>query len=198
MTSKEKREKLQTLYEIFETNAYVYKKHAICKIGCTYCCTDAGKIDILTIEGLIIHERLKSMPRLLRKAIKKKIKQDKCAKENKKIASCPFLKKDKTCLIYDIRPFCCRRLYSIQECRGRGPTIHRQASELAKNTVREMQRLDHTGYSGHLSFILDLLDQTDFRRLYLSGGFDPGKIIAFGKAHDIIINTIVSRSDERV
>jgi len=198
MTFREKRKKLQMLYELFETNADEYKKHAICKIGCTYCCTDAGKIDILTLEGLIIRERLKCMPKPLRRAIKKKLAQDKRANENKKIVRCPFLKKDNTCLIYDIRPFSCRRLYSVQECRGRGPTIHRQASELAKNSVREMQRLDHTGYSGHISFILDLLDRTDFRTLYLSGGFDPGKIIVFGKAHDIIINTIVSRGDERV
>jgi hypothetical protein len=198
MNFKAKRENLQRLYELFDTSAYAYKKHAICKIGCTYCCTDAGKIDILTIEGLVIRERLNSMHKPVRKALKKKITQDKHTRENKKIASCPFLKKDNTCLIYDIRPFSCRQLYSIQECRGRGPTIHRQVSELAKDTVRKMQRLDHTGYSGHISFILDLLNQTDFRRLYLSGGFDPSKIIVFGKAHEIIINAIVSRSDERV
>ena len=198
MTFREKRKKLQTLYALFEINAKAYKKHAICKIGCTYCCTDAGKIDILTLEGFIIRERLKCMPKPLRRAIKKKLAQDKRARENKKIVSCPFLKKDNTCLIYDLRPFCCRRLYSVQECRGRGPTIHRQAYELAKNTVGEMQRLDHTGYSGHISFILDLLDRTDFRSLYLSGGFDPAKIMTFGKTHGIIINRLISRSSEGI
>ncbi|MBW1717643.1 MAG: hypothetical protein JRJ77_17835 [Deltaproteobacteria bacterium] len=51
-----------------------------------------------------------------------------------------------------------------------------------------MQRLDDTGYSGHISFILYLLDKPGFRKLYLSGGFDPGKIARFGKSHGIVIN----------
>jgi hypothetical protein len=51
-----------------------------------------------------------------------------------------------------------------------------------------MQRLDRTGYSGHISFILHLLEKPGFRKLYLSGGFDPGKIAKFGKTHGLVIN----------
>jgi len=63
-----------------------------------------------------------------------------------------------------------------------------QAVDLAKNTVKKLQQLDYTGYSGHISFILYLLDKPDFRKLYLAGGLDPGKIMDFGKSHGIIIN----------
>lgn len=188
MTFKAKKERLQEIYECFETDAHKFKKDAICKIGCTYCCTDVGNVDTTTLEGVIILERVNSLPQPLKGQVKKKIAQNRLKKEKEKIARCPFLKEDDTCLIYDIRPFSCRQLYSIRECRGRGPTVHRQATEVVKKTVREMQRLDDTGYSGHISFILYLLDKPGFRKLYLSGGFDPGKIARFGKSHGIVIN----------
>ena len=188
MTLEEKKERLKEIYERFETDAHKFKKDAICKIGCTYCCTDVGNVDIITLEGVIIRERVNGLPQLLKRQVKKKIAQNKLEKEKGKIARCPFLKEDDTCLIYDIRPFSCRQLYSIRECSGRGPTVHRQSTELAREAVKEIQRLDDTGYSGHISFILYLLDMPGFRKLYLSGGFDPGKIAKFGKPHRLVIN----------
>ncbi|HID30675.1 MAG TPA: YkgJ family cysteine cluster protein [Desulfobacterales bacterium] len=188
MTLKEKKGRLQEIYERFEGDAYEFKKDAICKIGCTFCCTDVGNVDITTLEGVVIRERVNRLPQPLRGQVKQKIAQNRLEKERETIAQCPFLKEDKTCLIYDIRPFSCRQLYSIRECRGRGPTVHRQATELAKKAVKEMQRLDDTGYSGHISFILYLLDRPAFRKPYLSGAFDPGKIANFGKTHRLVIN----------
>jgi Fe-S-cluster containining protein len=188
MTFKKKREELKRIYQRFEQGASEYKKDAICKIGCTFCCTDVGNVDTTTLEGVIIHERIKKFSERLKREITKKITQNKLEKEKKKIAPCPFLKEDDTCLIYDIRPFSCRQLYSVRKCEGQGPTVHRQARELAKATVTEMQQLDNTGYSGHLTFILHLLDMPGFKKLYLSGGFDPGKIATFGKAHGLVIN----------
>jgi len=192
MTWEDKKQKLQQIYERFEGDARSYKQHAICKIGCSYCCTDVGNVDINTLEGLVIRERIKTFPQPLKGHTKKKLAQNKRKKERQNIAPCPFLKEDDTCLIYDIRPFSCRQLYSIRECRDRGPTVHREAVALAKEAVREMQQLDDTGYSGHLSFILYLLDRPEFRRVYLAGGFDPQKIMTFGKTHSIIINRLVS------
>lgn len=192
MTWKEKKQTLQAIYERFESDARAYKQHAICRIGCTYCCTDVGNVDINTLEGLVIRERIKTFPQPLKGDTQKKLAQNKRKKERQNIAPCPFLKEDDTCLIYDIRPFSCRQLYSIRECRDRGPTVHREAVALAKEAVREMQQLDDTGYSGHLSFILYLLDRPEFRRVYLAGGFDPQKIMTFGKTHSIIINRLVS------
>ena len=83
-------------------------------------------------------------------------------------------------------------VFTEQECRGRGPTIHRQALALAEKAVKEIQRLDDTGYSGHISFILYLLDKPVFRKLYHSGGYDPAKIQEYGKTHGILINRVSS------
>jgi Fe-S-cluster containining protein len=188
MTFREKKEPLKRIYERFEQDAFEFKKDAICKIGCTFCCTDVGDVDTTTLEGVIIQERVKKFPERLRRTVRKKVTQNRQEKERKKIAPCPFLKEDDTCLIYDVRPFSCRQLYSISECKRRGPTVHRQARGFANKTVREMQRLDDTGYSGHLSFILHLLDMPGFKKLYLSGGFDPGKVAEFGKSHGLVIN----------
>ncbi|MBW1798940.1 MAG: hypothetical protein JRJ21_11215 [Deltaproteobacteria bacterium] len=162
MTFEEKKERLKEIYKAFDREAGEYKKSAICKPGCAY--------------------------KPLKKRIKKKIAQNKKLKEKGKVAQCPFLKEDKTCRIYDIRPFSCRQLYSLRECDGRGPTVHRQAVDLAEKTVQKLQQLDSTGYSGHISFVIHLLDKAEFRDLYLAGGFNPAQIMGFGKTHDIIIN----------
>jgi len=186
-----KKEKLRGIYERFERDAEEFKRHAICRIGCTYCCTDVGNIDTNTLEGLIIWKRIRGFPPGLKGHIKKKLAQNRSEKKKHPIARCPFLQGDETCLIYDIRPFSCRQLYSIRECRGLGPTVHRQAVALAKRAVRDLQQLDDTGYSGHLSYVLHLFDHPGFVKVYLSGGFDPGKIVKFGKTHGIIINRFV-------
>ena len=65
---------------------------------------------------------------------------------------------------------------------------HRQAVDAARSTVREIQKLDDTGYSGHISYIIDLLSDISFRELYLSGRFVPQQIMKFGKTHGLIIN----------
>jgi len=188
MNFKEKEKRLIELYVEFETQALQYKEKAICKPGCAYCCIHFGSVDIITLEGLIIRKRINDFAEPLKKEVKKKITKNRKLKERQQTAQCPFLKKDKTCLIYDVRPFSCRQLYSLRECDGHGPTVHRKAVDLAKNTVKKLQQLDYTGYSGHISFILYLLDKPDFRKLYLAGGLDPGKIMDFGKSHGIIIN----------
>lgn len=186
-----KKGKLEKIYEQFEIEVHEYKKNAICKPGCAFCCTEVGDVDITTLEGLIIRERVSHFPKSLKTRIRKKSNQNKAEKEKGNISSCPFLKGDNTCLIYDIRPFSCRQLYSIRECQEVGATIHRPVAERARATVREMQELDISGYSGHLSFILHLLGKPGFRKVYESGGFDPAKIIDFGKTHGIVINRYV-------
>jgi len=73
--------------------------------------------------------------------------------------------------------------------------VHRQAVELAKKTVKKLQQLDATGYSGHISYILHLIAKPDFKELYKSGGFDPVNIMPFGKKYGIAINRMVSKND---
>jgi hypothetical protein len=84
------------------------------------------------------------------------------------------------CRIYEVRPFSCTQLYSLRKRDSGGPLIHRLATEISRETVKEIQRLDDTGYSGHISFILHLLDMPQCRQTYLSGGFNQALIAEFG------------------
>jgi len=180
------------IYKDYENKSHDFKKHAVCKIGCAFCCTDAGRVDVTTLEALIIRSCVDRMPEPVRKRVRKKIVENKRDKENNKHVPCPFLKDDETCLIYDVRPFICRQLYSVRECKNQGPTLHKAAADLAKRTIKEIQLLDDTGYSGHISYILFLLDRAQFRKLYLSGGFNPDAIQGFGKTHALVINRFIS------
>lgn len=188
MNLQDKKNQLQKIYYSYEVDVAEYKKDAVCFPGCAYCCTHFGTLDITTLEGIIIRERIKRLRTSTRKNVLKKIDQNFQAKEQNEIAVCPFLNEDKMCLIYDIRPFSCRQLYSLKICGEHGPIVHPQAVFLARQKVKEIQRLDNLGYSGHLSFILHLLNQKNFRTFYLSGGFDPRQILDFGKSHGLVIN----------
>lgn len=183
---------LEEIYDDFESTARPFKAAAVCKAGCAFCCMHFGNVDVITLEGLRIHKWIKSLDKPERAAVRKKIAANMKKKTKKSVARCPFLKKDDTCRIYEIRPFSCRQLYSLKECTGRGPTVHRQAVEFAKKTVLRLQQLDMTGYSGHISYILHLINQPDFRKIYLAGGFNPAKIMTFGKKHGIVINKMAS------
>lgn len=184
----EKKEKLFEVYDRFEQEITPCLQQAFCKAGCSFCCTFMGNIDIVTLEGLIITEHIVGLPEELQAAVKKKIVENKTLKENGQKPPCPFLQKNNTCQIYAVRPFSCRQLYSIRECSTGSPTAHRQAIESARSTVREIQKLDDSGYSGHISYIIHLFKDPSFRNLYISGGFAPDRIMNFGKTHRLIIN----------
>ncbi|MDP3028872.1 MAG: YkgJ family cysteine cluster protein [Deltaproteobacteria bacterium] len=187
-----KKENLRELYEQYEEDVAEFKKAAACELRCADCCIGVGDVDITTLEGVIIRERMDTFDKALQAEIKARLAQNKEEREEGKLSRCAFLKGDKTCMIYDIRPFSCRQLYSVKRCNSAPPTIHRQAVNLAKQTVDKMQRLDFGGYSGHISYILYLLDKEDFRRRYLHGKSDPRKIVDFGRSHGIVINRFVS------
>jgi hypothetical protein len=192
MDLEEKKKNLRELYEQYEEDVAEFKKAAACESGCADCCIDVGDVDITTLEGVIIRERMDTFDKTLQAEIKAGLAQNKAEREQGRLSRCAFLKGDKTCMIYDIRPFSCRQLYSVKRCNGAPPTIHRQAMNLARQTVDKMQRLDFGGYSGHISYILYLLDKEDFRRWYLRGKSDPRKIVDFGRSHGIVINRFVS------
>jgi len=188
MNLTDKQKQLIEIYNQFEKDMHPYQKDALCKPGCSFCCTHFGNVDIITLEGYGILQFLKGVPKQLQKTLRKKMDKNKKARENQKISPCPFLKPDNTCLIYDIRPYSCRRLYSVKKCGGKGPTVHSQAMDLSEKTLRALQSLDSSGYSGHITFILHLLRQPVFYNLYTSGGFNPPGIAEYGKSHGIIIN----------
>ncbi|MCD4754502.1 MAG: YkgJ family cysteine cluster protein, partial [Deltaproteobacteria bacterium] len=108
----EKRKKLKELYNQYEEGVAKFKKSAACVKGCADCCIDVGNIDITTLEGIIIHDRVATFEEPLKSEIKARLAQNKMERENGGLSRCAFLKADKTCMIYDIRPFSCRWLYS--------------------------------------------------------------------------------------
>jgi hypothetical protein len=55
MIIEKKRNILQDIYNDFESSVQIYKAGAICKIGCAFCCTHFGNVDIISLEGFIIH-----------------------------------------------------------------------------------------------------------------------------------------------
>lgn len=188
----EKRKRLEELYDQYERDVAEFKKSAACVRGCATCCIDVGNIDIVTIEGISIYNRLATFEEPLRSEIRTRLARNKMDREKGRLSQCAFLRKDKTCMIYDIRPFSCRRLYSVRRCNGGPPIIHRQALGIANQIVKKIQQLDFNGYSGHISYILYLLDRKDFRKAYLCDRFNPQKIANFGQSHGILINKCIS------
>jgi len=181
-------ETLQNIYQRYELAAGQFKTQAACGRGCSSCCSVVGRIDIVTIEGFLILKRLESIPQPVAKKIFQKLERDRVRRQKGKKSACPFLNTQGECCIYDVRSFSCRQLYSLRKCDKNGPLVHKQAVSLARQFVREIQQLDDTGYSGHHSFILKLLQNETFKKTYSAGDFDPGKIKKFGKRNGIIIN----------
>lgn len=188
MAMQEKYQALHQLYDAFETKARPFKEGAICKRGCAFCCTHMGSVDVITLEVLAIMDYLETLPKPVRRRLYQQIRQDQRRKGNRDVTPCPFLNKNNTCAIYPARPFSCRQLYSLVACEGKGATVHRQANQLARETVDALKALDETGYAGHLSFIFQLLENDVFKRTYLGGGFDPAFIADFARSHAICIN----------
>jgi len=192
MDIKTKQEKLKDIYNDFVIQVHPFMVNAVCKPGCSFCCIHFGHVDVITLEGFIIHEWMENLSKSDQIDLHKKIVKNMKKKKKRSIARCPFLSRDNTCRIYDIRPFSCRQLYSMETCTAKGPVIHRKMVEMVKMTVKRLQHLDATGYSGHLSYILHLISMPDFKELYQKGGFDPAKIMSFGKRYGIVINRSVS------
>lgn len=185
---RQKRKELFDIYRQHDEQGAPFREGAVCGPGCAYCCTHYGRLDLTTLEGLSIKEGIESFSKTEQSRIQKRVTANRRDKEAGKASICPFLNTDDTCLIYDRRPFSCRQLYSLKQCGQHGPLVHPQAVALARETIRCIQRLDDTGYSGHMSFILALLEQKPFFRLYTSGGFDPSRVAGFGKSHGLSIN----------
>jgi len=195
MCMDKKLDKIKDIYKAFETEAVAYKENAACRKGCAYCCTDAGSIDITTLEGLVILKKIRSLLRAQQIKVNKALAGDLKKKENGQRSACPFLMKNKACMIYEIRPFSCRRIYSVHVCsQDNPPTLSRQVLKMAEKTIRELQILDNTGYSGHISYIIHMLKTPKFLSTYLAGEHRPEEVMAFGKTHYISINLNVSNS----
>jgi hypothetical protein len=185
-------DEMEERYKAFESETAAYRSEAACAKGCAFCCTDAGSIDITTLEGWRIRDAVARMPRARQTSVKKAMIRDLKKREAGGIAACPFLMKNKACMIYAVRPFACRRIYSLHRCsRDNPPLLSRRVVAQAQKVITALQRLDENGYTGHISFILHMLDAPAFRATYLAGKFKPEEIMAFGKTHRIVINKMV-------
>lgn len=188
MRVESKRENLHQIYSDFEEASHPFRTGSICTDGCAFCCTHYGSLDVTTVEGFLIYEWVENTEKTRHHNLWRKIRKNMKQKESGKPSRCPFLNKKNRCIIYDIRPFSCRQLYSLKPCAERGPVVHRQAVGLSKETVKKLQHVDENGYSGHISFILHLIKNPKFRKQYRAGEFNPSEIETFGKIHNIIIN----------
>ncbi|GAB6905537.1 conserved hypothetical protein [Desulfosarcina cetonica] len=195
---KTKIDQLQPIYDNFEAAAQSYKADAACAKGCAFCCSDAGSIDITTLEGLAIRDVIAAMPRPRQTTLKKMLSADMRRREQKKVSACPFLMKNRSCMIYAVRPFACRRIYSLKICGpDQHPLLSRQVMDLGDAAIRALQSLDDTGYSGHLSYILHMLDTPAFLNVYLAGEHKPEAVMVFGKTHGIGINRMLAAGGPR-
>ena len=189
---KEKSAQLKNIYAAFDADTRDLVKGRACTRGCSFCCREAGSIDITTLEGMVIRKAMNKMPKsrqkILTKAFRSEIKQ----REAGKAVPCPFLMKNNACMIYEDRPFSCRRIYSAHVCgQDAPPAVSRQVMERADQAISALQKLDNNGYSGHLSYILYMLSVPAFLKTYTAGECKPEEIMAFGKAHRIVINRMM-------
>ncbi len=197
MNVTEKINRLNQIYRQFEDRIEPYQAEAVCAIGCDFCCTGTSNVDITTLEGLVIVNYLKGLGKTRRRKLQKTINANIRKKEQGRQSPCPFLLKNQSCRLYAIRPFSCRQLYSLKKCGpDQGPVVHRHAKAVAEETVFAIQTLDPTGYWGPLEYILHMLQTPAFFQTYISGGFEPARIQAFGQSHGIGINQMASQPRE--
>lgn len=189
---KEKISALKQIYNNFEAQTLEYKKDSACEKGCGFCCKAAGRIEITTLEGLAIRKAMQRFPKPRQKTLTKLFQQEIRKREDKIVVPCPFLMKNNACMIYAVRPFSCRRIYSTHVCDSENPPIvNKNVMDAASQSIKELQELDINGYSGHLSFILYMLSTPAFLSTYEKGEFRPEEIMEFGKAHKIAINKMM-------
>ena len=188
MDLKEKKTKVYELYEQYERMVQPYKSQAVCEKGCASCCIDVGSVGATTLEGLIITEYLQGWERQALKEIHRSLRENRNDKLKQVLVRCAFLDQEQNCRIYAVRPFSCRRLYSVKKCKGQGAVVHRQAVVLGQKIEKELQELDPGGCSGHLSFILRLLEREPFRRGYLKGSWKVEEFRDIIESYELVVH----------
>ena len=188
MDLKEKKTKVYELYEQYERMVQPYKSQAVCAKGCASCCIDVGSVGATTLEGLIITKYLQGWERQALKEIHRGLRENRNHKLKQVFVRCAFLDQEQSCRIYAVRPFSCRRLYSVKKCKGQGAVIHRQAVVLGQKIEKELQELDPGGCSGHLSFILRLLEENGFQEGYLRQSWSTAKFKVIIERYELVVH----------
>jgi hypothetical protein len=99
-------EDVSQIYQAFDVDIAAYRGEAACSKGCAYCCTDAGRIDITTMEGLIIRDAIGRMPRPRQNQVKKALARDMIKRETGQPSACAFLQKNSACITTAIQATC--------------------------------------------------------------------------------------------
>jgi hypothetical protein len=184
----EKKKQVFNLYDKYERLVQPYKAQAVCEKGCASCCIDVGSVGATTLEGLIILEYIQGWDRQALKEINRNLGENRNDKLSQVFSRCAFLDQEQSCRIYAVRPFSCRRLYSVRQCDGQGAVVHRQAVMLGQKIEKELQKLDPDGCSGHLSFILHLLEREPFRRGYLKGSWKVEDFRDIIESYELVVH----------
>jgi hypothetical protein len=188
MDLKEKKTRVYELYDKYERLVQPFKSQAVCEKGCASCCIDVGSVGATTLEGLIITEYLQGWGRQALKEINRNLGENRKNKLSQVFSRCAFLDQEQSCRIYAVRPFSCRRLYSVKQCDGQGAVVHRQAVMLGQKIEKELQKLDPDGCSGHLSVILHLLEKTGSREGYLRENWSTEKFKDIIERYELVVH----------
>lgn len=183
-----KKKQVLKLYHKYERLVRPYKSQAVCEKGCASCCIDVGSVGATTMEGLIILEHLQGWNAQAVEEIKRSLKANRSAKLTSALVRCPFLDEEQSCRIYAVRPFSCRRLYSVKKCDGHGAVVHRQAVVVGQKIEKELQDLDADGCSGHLSFILHMLVKNGSREDYLRENWATEEFKDLIKRYNLVVH----------
>ena len=185
---REKKKEVFNLYDKYERLVQPYKTQAVCEKGCASCCIDVGSVGATTLEGLIILDYIQGWDRQALKDINRNLGENRNDKLSQVFTRCAFLDQEQSCRIYAVRPFSCRRLYSVRQCDGQGAVVHRQAVVLGQKIEKELQELDPDGCSGHLSFILHLLEKNGFRQGYLRENWSTEKLKNLIERYELVVH----------
>ncbi len=171
-----KKKELEGLYKKYRKATAPFTAAAVCHIGCADCCTHVGDVDTSTLEGYFILNYLETLRPSVQKRLLENLEEHGRKKAVSVLVRCAFLSEKNCCEIYPVRPFSCRRLYSLSRCGETGPVVHREAWQMAEAVTRGIQSLDSSGCSGHLSDVLMLLRQPRMLRAYEKGTLRAGDI----------------------
>jgi len=75
--------------------------------------------------------------------------------------------------------------------------LSRQVIDMAARAIKNLQQLDDTGYSGHITYILHMLEAPRFLSTYLAKEYKPEEVMQFGKSHQILINRMAAREQDK-
>lgn len=182
---------LDKILEIYDE--FMDEQDIACSKGCAACCT--RNVTTTTLEGYRLMEYMISngsneklmakiekesdlprfVPTLTTNRLAELCMQGKPVPEEKNDAAwgqCPMLD-DNQCPVYPARPFGCRCMVSVSDCRGQSaasmPDFLLTVNEVF---LQYIEHIDSSGKSGNLTDILIYMSNPDKRSQYLAGNIE--------------------------